>query len=175
VKKPLENQKGGITRRLFRLDDLEILYRIDQACFPPGVSYSRQELAAFIAHRNSRTWVAASGGQIIGFLVAGRTQQRVGHVVTIDVAEPWRRRRVGTLLMDAVEEWAQQQRLRFVYLETAEDNLSAQAFYEKRGYIKLKRIARYYGNGAAAWVMVKALGKSTLDFGFSILDSRNRG
>jgi ribosomal protein S18 acetylase RimI-like enzyme len=148
-----------VSLRPFCPEDLEVLYQIDQACFPPGVSYSRQELAAFIAHRNSRTWVATAEERIVGFLVMSRAPQRVGQITTIDVAEPWRRRRVGTLLMDAAEDWAQRQRLRFVYLETAEDNLTAQAFYKSRGYVKLKRIARYYGNGAAAWVMVKALGE----------------
>jgi ribosomal-protein-alanine N-acetyltransferase len=158
--------KGEVSLRLFCPDDLEVLYQIDRACYPPGVSYSRQELADFIVHHNSRTWVATSGEQIIGFLVVSKAPQRIGHIITIDVAEAWRRRSVGTLLMDAAEDWAQRQELRFVYLETAEDNLTAQAFYEKRGYVKLKRIARYYGNGTDAWVMVKALGGSILDLGF---------
>ena len=149
--------------RPFCPGDLEILYRIDQACFPPGVSYSRQELAAFIAHRNSKTWVATAGEQIIGFLVAGRAPQGAGHIVTIDVTEHWRRRNVGTALMNAAEDWARAEKLRLVYLETAEDNLAAQVFYERRGYVKLKRVERYYANGAAAWVMAKALGESTVD------------
>jgi [ribosomal protein S18]-alanine N-acetyltransferase len=145
-----------VSLRPFRPDDLEVLCRIDQACFAPGISYSRQELSAFISRRGSRTWVASGSDQVIGFLVADRAPQR-GHIITIDVAEHWRRRNVGTALMDAAEEWASQQKLGFVYLETAEDNLAAQTFYEKRGYVKLKRIARYYSNGAAAWVMIKAL------------------
>ena len=81
-----------VSLRPFCPDDLEVLYRIDQACFAPGVSYSRQELAAFIAHRSSKTWVAIAGDQVIGFLVADRAPQRVGHIITIDVGEPWRRR-----------------------------------------------------------------------------------
>ncbi len=152
-----------VSLRPFRPDDLEILYRIDQACFPPGVSYSRQELAAFIAHRSSRTWVATAGEQTIGFLVASRAPRRVGHIVTIDVAEPWRRRHVGRVLMDAAEDWAHAEKLRLIYLQTAEDNLAAQAFYEKRGYVKLKRVAGYYANGVAAWVMVKPLGEWVVD------------
>jgi [ribosomal protein S18]-alanine N-acetyltransferase len=147
----------AVCLRSFRPDDLEVLYRIDQACFAPGVSYSRQELEAFITRRSSKTWVAIARGEVIGFLVADRAPQRVGHIITIDVAEHWRRRNVGTVLMDAAEDWARLQQLRFVYLETAEDNLAAQTFYEKRGYVKLKRTARYYSNGAAAWVMVKAV------------------
>jgi ribosomal-protein-alanine N-acetyltransferase len=149
--------------RPYHPDDLEVLYRIDQACFAPGVSYSRQELAAFINHRSSKTWVAAAENQIIGFLVASRVPQRVGHIVTIDVVEPWRRRNIGTALMDAAEDWAGAERLRFICLETAEDNGVAQAFYEKRGYVKLKKITHYYANGAAAWVMVKPLGESAAD------------
>jgi len=149
--------------RSFHPGDLEVLYRIDQACFAPGVSYSRQELAAFITRRSSKTWVAVAGDEVIGFLVADRAPQSVGHIITIDVAEPWRRRNVGTQLMDAAEDWARTQKLRLVYLETAEDNLKAQAFYDKRGYVKLKQIARYYANGAAAWVMVKMLGEPTID------------
>ncbi len=147
----------AVSLRPFRPDDLEVLHRIDQACFSPGVSYSRQELAAFITRRSSKTWVAIAGGEVIGFLVADRAPQRVGHIITIDVVKHWRRRNVGTVLMDAAEDWARAQKSQFVYLETAEDNLGAQAFYEKRGYAKLKRIGRYYSNGAAAWVMVKAL------------------
>jgi [ribosomal protein S18]-alanine N-acetyltransferase len=150
--------EGAVSLRPFRPDDLEVLFRIDQACFAAGVSYSRQELAAFITHHTSKTWVATAGDQVIGFLVADRAPQHVEHIITIDVAEQWRRCNVGTALMDAAEDWARTQKLRLVFLETAEDNLTAQAFYENRGYVKLRRIARYYPNGAAAWVMVKALG-----------------
>ena len=143
--------------RPFRPADLETLYRIDQACFPPGVSYSREELGGFIAHPNSRTWVAHAGDEIVGFLVAGREPQQVGHIITIDVLEQWRRRAVGSALMDAAENWGRQQGLQLIYLETGEDNDAAKAFYGRRGYVKRRRIDRYYPNGRAAWIMVKRL------------------
>jgi ribosomal protein S18 acetylase RimI-like enzyme len=143
--------------RRFRPSDLEILYAIDQACFPPGISYSREDLAGFIAGRNSRTWVAEESGEIVGFLIANRQPQKVGHIVTIDVVESERRQGIGSRLMCAVEEWARQQDLRLVYLETAEDNLPAQRFYQARGYRKAEKVERYYGDGRAAWVMMKWL------------------
>ena len=143
--------------RPYRPSDLDTLYQIDQACFPPGVSYSKDEIERFISHRNSQTWVAQAGEEVAGFLIAGRERHGAAHIVTIDVAEQWRRRSVGMILMDAAEVWAKRDGLRLVYLETAEDNLPAQAFYRKRGYEKLKRIERYYANGAAAWVMTKWL------------------
>ena len=111
----------------------------------------------FIQHPHSRTWVAEGDGQIAGFLIAGREPGRIAHIVTIDVVEGWRRHGVGTLLMDAAEEWARKQGLALVYLETAEDNSAAQKFYQLRGYGMLEKVERYYSDGTAAWVMVKKL------------------
>ncbi|MGA9055466.1 MAG: N-acetyltransferase [Terriglobia bacterium] len=143
--------------RAFRSDDLETLYKIDQACFAPRISYPREELSRFISQRGSRTWVAEECGEIAGFLIAERQAQKVTHIVTIDVVDRWRRRGFGSLLMDAAEHWAREQKLLFVYLETAENNTAAQAFYEARGYRKVDSVANYYSDGTSAWVMLKWL------------------
>jgi ribosomal protein S18 acetylase RimI-like enzyme len=145
--------------RSYRSSDLETLYQIDQACFPPAVSYSRQELSEFITDQKSETWVAEEDGKIVGFLVADRQRPRLIHIITIDVAAEWRRQGVGTLLMDAAETAARRQDSRLIYLETSAQNVSAQRFYLQRGYEKCQVISRYYGNGDAAWVMVKYLDK----------------
>jgi len=146
--------------REFRQTDFETLYRIDQACFPPRVSYSRGELAAFIRHPSAATWIAEDNREIVGFLIADREEKGAAHIVTIDVVEGRRRSGVGKALMDAVETWATRQGLRLIHLETAESNGGAQAFYQGRGYRKLETIEDYYADGQAAWVMVKSLAKS---------------
>lgn len=146
--------------RSYRPSDLDTLHQIDQGCFPPSVSYSLEEIADFIGQPGSETWIAEESGQIVGFLIADRQPQRVGHIITVDVVEKWRRRGVGSLLMDAAEEWARRERLRLIYLETSEHNLAAQQFYIQRGYAKDRVIERYYGNGDAAWIMVKWLERS---------------
>jgi [ribosomal protein S18]-alanine N-acetyltransferase len=143
--------------RDFQPSDLPALSKIDQACFPPGISYSREELAAYIGHRSARTWVAEDQGSIVGFVVASREPAHVGHIITIDVLEGWRRRCAGTELMNAAEDWARKARLQVMYLETAEDNRAAQSFYKARGYRKVEMVDRYYSDGQAAWVMVKNL------------------
>jgi ribosomal protein S18 acetylase RimI-like enzyme len=141
--------------RPFRADDLPTLYAIDQACFAPDISYTREEMAAFTGHRNSRTWVAEEAGQIAGFLIASRERRKVLHIVTIDVLPAWRRRGVGSLLMEAAERWAGDHGLSLIALETAQDNIAAQKFYSARGYRKVGEIARYYADGTTAWVLVK--------------------
>jgi [ribosomal protein S18]-alanine N-acetyltransferase len=152
------NRIGFFMRiRDFQPADLPTLSKIDQECFPPGISYSREELAAFIAHRSARTWVAEDQGSIVGFVVASREPVRVGHIITIDVLEGSRRQGTGTGLMKVAEDWARKAGLQLIYLETAEDNVAAHSFYEARGYRKMDRVERYYNNGQAAWVMVKHL------------------
>jgi [ribosomal protein S18]-alanine N-acetyltransferase len=144
-----------MTLRAFQPADLKTLYKIDHDCFPPGISYSASELRRFIAHSKSKTWVAEESGRIAGFLIAFEEPQKVGHIITIDVAEPHRRAGVGTRLMDAVETWAEARGLRLIYLETADDNRGAQIFYTARGYAKVEEVPGYYSNGQTAWVMVK--------------------
>ncbi len=143
--------------RPFHPDDLPTLYAIDQSCFVPGVAYSQEELTAYISHRRSQTWVAEDKDEISGFLIAQREPRKILHIVTIDVVKTFRRRGVGSLLMDAVEDWAREQGLQLIGLETAEDNLAAQKFYAGRGYRKVGEIDAYYGDGKTAWVMVKEL------------------
>src|SRR5271169_1711555 len=98
--------------RSFRPDDLQTLFEIDQACFPPDISYTHEELTGFISHRHSQTWVAEEASEIAGFLIAHREPRKILHIVTIDVLKAWRRRGVGSLLMDAAEQWASAHGLR---------------------------------------------------------------
>jgi [ribosomal protein S18]-alanine N-acetyltransferase len=144
--------------RSFRPDDLQTLYEIDQACFVPGISYSQKELAAFIGHSRAQTWIAEDSDHIVGFLIAHTEPRKTLHIVTIDVLKPWRRHRVGTLLMNAAEDWARDSGLQMIGLETAQNNLEAQKFYASRCYRKVGEIPGYYADGTTAWVMVKELG-----------------
>lgn len=148
---------NGMELRPYRPSDLEILCKIDCECFPPGISYSRDQMAEYIAGRNARTWVAEDRDETIGFLIADRAG-RESHIITVDVVKAWRRRGVATVLMNAAEEWARREGARLVSLETAEDNIDAQQFYRARGYAKIRTVEGYYSNGAAAWIMVKELG-----------------
>ncbi len=147
--------------RAYRRVDLPKLHEIDQACFPPGISYSRQDLERYIGLRGARTWVAEEQGEIAGFVVADRQPHAVAHIITVDVVEGRRRAGVGGALMEVAEDWGRQQRCRLMYLEVGEDNTGAQAFYEARHYTRVERIPDYYSTGMAAWVMVKWLGPAS--------------
>jgi len=147
----------SIEIRDFRADDFEALWRLDQECFPPGVSYSKQELKAYIRSRGSFTLVAVDPekNETRGFIVAhaGST----GHIITIDVSSRSRRERVGSKLLAAAENRLRTAGSQTVGLETAVDNLSALSFYKKHGYSVVRTWPRYYSNGVDALVLKKKL------------------
>ena len=105
--------------RPYREADLEDLHHIDGSCFPPGIAYSPEELRDFIGHPRAFTLVAECALKIIGFVVSQQESHHLGHIITLDILAGWRRRRLGTLLMDGAEEWLGAQGSRLVYLETA--------------------------------------------------------
>jgi ribosomal-protein-alanine N-acetyltransferase len=146
--------------REFRTEDFEVLWRIDQKCFAPGIAYPRRELAAYIQRRGSFTIVAelAPGPDaIVGFIVAEASRRAVGHIITIDVLSDSRRGGLGSRLLVAAEERLGQVPCNTVVLETAVDNASALAFYKRHHYSVLKTIPRYYSNGVDALVLEKDL------------------
>jgi ribosomal-protein-alanine N-acetyltransferase len=146
------------TVRDYRPEEFETLWRLDQECFPPGISYSRLELKTYMRKRGSFTLVAADGNDtVVGFIVAyaGKT----GHIITIDVVAAARRAGVGSQLLQAAEDRLRAAESVAVSLETAVDNVSALAFYKRQGYNVIKTWPRYYSNGVDALVLRKELGE----------------
>jgi len=157
------------TLRDFRREDFETLWRIDQSCFPSGVSYSRLELSAYIRRRGAFTLVAESAESeaprapdakapaILGFIVAEASRRGMGHIITIDVVPSARRFGVGSKLLAAAEERLQNAGVAQVFLEAAVDNKTALAFYKRHDYFVVKTVPRYYSNGLDAFVLQKDL------------------
>ncbi len=166
------------TIRDFQPEYFDALWRIDQACFPPGISYSRTELKYFIRRSKAFTIVAAESAgaemdsliskhtkvldsepsvdSIAGFLVA-EADHDSGHIITIDVVAGARRSGVGSLLLRSAEDRLRATGCRSLDLETAVDNISALSFYKRHGYSVVGTWPRYYSNGVDALVLQKQL------------------
>ena len=143
--------------RDYRPADFETLWKIDQACFVRGISYSRRELAFYIARKHGFTLVAELDGQIVGFVVVDRDRHGQGHVITIDVLPEAQRSGLGSRLMAAAEERLRALGCSVVFLEAAVDNTAALAFYKQHGYTLVQTIPRYYLGSIDALVLAKDL------------------
>jgi [ribosomal protein S18]-alanine N-acetyltransferase len=153
------------TVRDYRREDFNTLWKIDQACFPPGISYSQYALRTYIRGWRAFTLVAETesgesdahpaGRETVGFLIA-ESSRGMGHIITIDVRSEARRHRVGSTLLRAAEQRLRD-RCRRVRLETAVDNISALAFYKRHGYGVIRTVPRYYSNGVDALLLEKDL------------------
>src|SRR5215469_16003127 len=143
--------------RDFEPGDFEILWRMDQECFPAGISYSKTELRAYLGYRGAFSLVAVdeASSQPQGFIVAqgGNT----GHIITIDVVAGVRRSGIGSKLIKAAEDKLRANGCHAVDLETAVDNLGALSFYKRHGYSVIRTWPRYYSNGVDALVLQKPL------------------
>src|SRR6202050_3525311 len=84
--------------RSFRPEDFETLYEIDQVCYPREIAYSPRELRWYLRLPGAEGIVAEREGQIAGFLLSANWEQ-VGHIITIDVLEQFRRAGAGSALV----------------------------------------------------------------------------
>ena len=142
--------------RDYKPEDFESLWRMDQECFPPGISYSKRELRDFVGGRGSFTLVAINDREEIqGFIVAHCRGS--GHIITIDVAPGSRGSGVGSLLLRTAEDRMRAAGCLAVGLEAAVDNATALAFYKQHGYSVIRTWPRYYSNGVDALVLKKNL------------------
>ncbi len=161
--------------RDFRHEEFETIWRIDQQCFAPGISYSRLELATYLQRPGAFVLVAdwfevgntgtlgrpsgenQASAVTVGFIVAEEASRGHGHIITIDVLPDARGAGIGSQLLHAAEDRLRAAGCNAVILETAVDNKAALSFYKRHRYTVFRTIPRYYANGVDGFVMKKDL------------------
>jgi ribosomal-protein-alanine N-acetyltransferase len=149
-------QRHAPSLRLYSEADFEQLYRIDQACYPPGIAYNRRMLRWYPHQPGAACLVAHAAGEILGFILTDRNGPE-GHIVTIDVLAENRRSGIGSALLREAEHALAESGVRDVALETATSNDAAIAFWQRHGYRTAGVLPNYYSTGADAFFMRKTL------------------
>ena len=142
--------------RAYGPNDFDTLIEIDQACYEPGIAYSKRDMRAYLQFPGAECILAESAGEIAGFCISARQRTR-GYIVTIDVLGKYRKSGIGSALLREVERRLATNGVREVGLETATDNESAIAFWNKHGYRTLGVEKGYYPGGRDAFAMTKTL------------------
>jgi [ribosomal protein S18]-alanine N-acetyltransferase len=146
----------SVTLRSYEPHDFAALHRLDQSCFPAGISYSKTTLHYFLTMASADCVVAADGTRIAGFILTEENPP-LAHIITLDVAEAHRRRGVGSAVLAESEKNLALHGVRTILLETAIDNDGAVAFWKRHGYRIEAVLKRYYLGRLDAYEMRKIL------------------
>jgi ribosomal-protein-alanine N-acetyltransferase len=144
------------TLRSYEPHDFAALHKLDQACFPAGISYSKTTLRYFLTLASADCVIAEEAGRIIGFVVSEENPP-LAHIITLDVDAKHRRHGVGTALLETLESNLGARGVRSILLETATDNEAAVAFWKSHGYRIEATLKRYYLGRIDAYEMRKIL------------------
>jgi len=134
--------------------DVDAVHHIEQASFP--APWRREFFAAEVTAENRYNIVATRDGVVIGYLFGMWIFDEM-HVNKIAVDAAHRRQGVAHALMERCFDFAAQHGISTMSLEVRQSNRAAQEFYRflefETSYIR----KRYYPDGEAAVVMVRAM------------------
>jgi len=136
--------------------DFAGIYRLDQACFPAGIAYSKTTLRYFLSLRSADSLVAMQDTYIAGFILTEENPP-LAHIITLDVAEKFRRLGIGSALLQESERNLALRGVRHVLLETAASNEAGVAFWRHHGYVVKATLKCYYLGRLDAYEMRKIL------------------
>lgn len=145
-----------LTIRPYDPKDFAKLHKLDQECFVPGISYTKWSLHYYLSLPGADCLVAEDAKRIAGFILA-EDNPPLAHIITLDVAAPYRRQGLGSQLLAEMEQHFAFRGIHSVLLETAVDNPAGIAFWQRHGYRTEAVLKRYYLGKIDAYEMRKKL------------------
>jgi GNAT superfamily N-acetyltransferase len=103
-----------------------------------------EEKYAYFIHQSGKFWVVEDQELIVGLIGVQLQSNNKADLIQLRVKKSHRRRGIGTLLIEKVEEFARSQGKEIMCLHTAERLVIARKLYEKVGYT-LESVAESIG------------------------------
>jgi ribosomal-protein-alanine N-acetyltransferase len=135
--------------------DLPEMYKIEIASYDtpwPREMFYLDYLFDGKAHYYVAKWMK----KIVGFLGVWNEQDKL-HIVNIAVHPSYRKRGVGSQLMEFAISLAKKGKKREIYLEVKQSNKVAQKLYKKFGFTENGKIPNYYIDGEDGIIMRRSL------------------
>lgn len=139
--------------------NLEELLAIERECFT-AEAYSREQILGLLKNIDATALLARVNGEAAGFaigIVEGVKKAKLGHIITIDVAVPCRRKGIGAALLNDIESILSRKGVEAIYLEVRSDNQPARKLYQKQGYVEAESLKHYYSFGVHGLRLIKRL------------------
>lgn len=160
----------AVRYRLYKPDDFDALYAIEEVCFQPRDRFSRSYMRQLIQQPNAATWIAeddecesdqaAGAARMCGFALVDWSRESSGvvaYIQTLEVLPAGRGRGIGGALLDALENSARDAGAKSVWLHVEATNAAAIRLYESHGFRLEGRQEGYYGRDRAALIYAKPL------------------
>lgn len=166
-------EEKPFTIRKFRLEDLNAVRRINKVFLPEN--YPEYFFRSLYNNCPDGFLVATVEDEVIGYIMCRLEVSyslfkkiKWAHIVSIAVDERYRRRGVGTALLNGAIRNLKDKVDGF-YLEVRVSNKPAISLYEKLGFEITKRISKYYMDGEDAYLMTKWVSEGEKHIPFTYL------
>lgn len=139
--------------------DLTPLIELDQREFP--YPWTGPEWRAHLKTYGASILTAhEEGAKMVGFVVLlGQPAEEVQHLVKILVAPSHRKSGLAQKMLELVSDYCRSAGAKSIYLEVECTNGPALNFYLKQGFLTLREIKDFYGEGRHALAMAMAIDK----------------
>ena len=127
-------------RWMIRRDMPEVL-GIENASFE--FPWSEEDFIRCLRQRNCIGMVAEFDDRVVGFMIYELHKNRL-HILNFSVEEEFRRRRVGSQMIEKLVSKLSQQRRNRIMLEVRETNLQAQLFFRQNGFRAISVLRDFY-------------------------------
>jgi len=146
----------GLKIRRMKVGDYEVVSKIEKEIF--SCPWSERDIKRILtSDRFAFPLVAEVSGEIVGYIFAWVIYDEV-HIGNFAVREDFRRKKVGTKLLDYLICEASRRGGKFFYLEVRKSNEPAINLYKKFGFTPIGVRKKYYSdNEEDAIVMGKSL------------------
>lgn len=148
--------------RDYRPGDANAMYALDLECFEAPFRFSSRAMRQFAEEPGAIVLLAEiragekAAPKLAAFAIA-HMEGQTAYIVTLDVAAPYRHKGLAGRLMEQTEARARAAGAREVALHVYTGNAGAIAFYESRGYDRMRVAENFYARGVHGLVYRKKL------------------
>lgn len=149
---------GACELRRLTLADLPHLLHLERYCFSPALAFGRRRWRYLLDRSGCFTWGVWQGEQLVAYLcLLPHLGWRALEVRCLAVHWHLRGRGIGAALLGLARAAALALGGRSLRLEVAEENIHAFGLYRRNGFVPLRRLTDYYGEGRDGWRLMLPL------------------
>jgi ribosomal protein S18 acetylase RimI-like enzyme len=138
-------------------EDLPAILELEKICFKEETFHKRQ-IEYLLLKARSLVLVASLEGNIVGsIIILLRKHISNARIYSLNVQPSYRRKGIGSLLIDQSENLLAKMGYRNLTLEAGVNNIAARNLYTLNGFSVIRKIEKYYKNGDDALRFIKKL------------------